>query len=129
MTIEEAIKQFREDAENNRADLDMEFAKENEQVANWLEELKAMRNLDKTNYSDGYEKGRADAERDFQNSDYWNDYLQKIISEAKADAIEEFVKSIEKNQTMQDNYFDAPRFEMSVDMTDILKIAEQLKEG
>lgn len=30
-------------------------------VSDWLEELKAMRNLDKTNFSDGYEKGRADA--------------------------------------------------------------------
>lgn len=55
--------------------------------------------------------------------------LEGHDAKVKADAIDEFVKSIEKNQTMQDNYFDAPRFEMSVDMTDILKIAEQLKEN
>lgn len=61
--------------------------------------------------------------------DVLNYLLDRYDAKVKADAIQEFVKSIEKNQTMQDNYFDAPRFEMSVDMTDILKIAEQLKEG
>lgn len=39
-----------------------------------------------------YEKGRADAERDFQNSDYWNDYLAEVIADAKNDAIEDFVE-------------------------------------
>lgn len=33
MNIDEAIKDFKDDAENNRADLDLEFAKKNEQVA------------------------------------------------------------------------------------------------
>jgi len=56
-------------------------------------------------------------------------WIKKYVILKRHDAIKEFVKSIEKNQTMQDNYLDAPRFEMSVDMTDILKIAEQLKEG
>ena len=28
-----------------------------QQLAEWLEELKAMRNLDKTNFSDGYNRG------------------------------------------------------------------------
>lgn len=46
--------------------------------------------------SDAYELGRQDAERDFQNSDYWNDYLQKIISDAKAEWIEEFREKINK---------------------------------
>lgn len=32
-------------------------AEEHEQLADWLEELKAMRNLDKTNFSDGYNRG------------------------------------------------------------------------
>lgn len=35
-----------------------------------------------------YEQGRADAERDFQNSDYWNDYLAKIIADTRADALD-----------------------------------------
>ena len=32
-------------------------AEEHEQLAEWLEELKDMRNLDKTNFSDGYNRG------------------------------------------------------------------------
>lgn len=47
MNIDEAIKDFRYDAENNRADLDLEFAKENEQVVEWLEKLKEYEDLDK----------------------------------------------------------------------------------
>lgn len=46
MNIEEAIIQFKEDAENNRIDLDLEFAKENEQIAKWLEELKEYKALE-----------------------------------------------------------------------------------
>lgn len=45
MSIDEAIKQFKEDAEYNRADLDLEWAEENEQLAEWLEELKAKRKM------------------------------------------------------------------------------------
>lgn len=40
MTIDEAIEQFKYDAECNRADLDISYAEENEQIAEWLEELK-----------------------------------------------------------------------------------------
>ena len=43
MTIDEAIEQFKYDAECNRTDLDLSYAEENEQVAEWLEELKALR--------------------------------------------------------------------------------------
>ena len=43
MTIDEAIEQFKYDAECNRADLDISYAEENEQVAEWLEELKSYR--------------------------------------------------------------------------------------
>ena len=43
MTIDEAIEQFKYDAECNRADLDLNYAQDNEQVAEWLEELKAYR--------------------------------------------------------------------------------------
>lgn len=46
MNIDEAIKDFRYDAENNRADLDLEFAKENEQVVEWLEKLKEYEDLE-----------------------------------------------------------------------------------
>ena len=40
MTIDEAIEQFKYDAECNRADLDLSYAEDNEQVVEWLEELK-----------------------------------------------------------------------------------------
>ena len=46
MNIEEAIIQYKEDAENNRIDLDLEFAKENEQIAKWLEDLKEYKALE-----------------------------------------------------------------------------------
>ena len=40
MTLDEAIEQFKYDAECNRADLDLSFAEDNDKVADWLEELK-----------------------------------------------------------------------------------------
>ena len=43
MTIDEAIEQFKYDAECNRADLDLSFAEDNNKVAEWLEELKQYR--------------------------------------------------------------------------------------
>ena len=43
MTLDEAIEQFKYDAECNRADLDLSYAEDNEQVAEWLEELKAVK--------------------------------------------------------------------------------------
>ena len=43
LSIDEAIEQFKYDAECNRADLDLSYAEEHEQLAEWLEELKALR--------------------------------------------------------------------------------------
>ena len=43
MSIDEAIRQFKYDAECNRADLDLSYAEDNEQLAEWLEELKMYR--------------------------------------------------------------------------------------
>ena len=43
MTLEEAIEQFKYDAECNRADLDLSYAEDNDQVVEWLEELKLYR--------------------------------------------------------------------------------------
>lgn len=57
MTIDEAIENFIYDADQNKVDGDFSFAHNNEQVAQWLEELKSIRNLDKTNFSDGYNRG------------------------------------------------------------------------
>ncbi len=68
MTIDEAIEHAKEKAKEQRYYANFEHnrmmyqscikcAEEHEQLADWLEELKAMRNLDKTNFSDGYKKG------------------------------------------------------------------------
>lgn len=62
MTIDEAIEQFKYDAECNRADLDLSYAEDNEQVAEWLEELKAIKsdgftdNLLDMGFTKGYNK-------------------------------------------------------------------------
>ena len=45
LSIDEAIEQFKYDAECNRADLDLSYAEDNEQIAEWLEELKAYRTI------------------------------------------------------------------------------------
>ena len=45
LSINEAIEQFKYDAECNRADLDLSYAEDNEQIAEWLEELKAYREI------------------------------------------------------------------------------------
>lgn len=43
MTLDEAIEQFKYDAECNRVDLDLSFAEDNDKIAEWLEELKQYR--------------------------------------------------------------------------------------
>ena len=45
LSIDEAIEQFKYDAECNRTDLDLSYAEEHEQLAEWLEELKAYREI------------------------------------------------------------------------------------
>jgi hypothetical protein len=89
MNIDEAIKDFRYDAENNRADLDLEFAKENEQVAKWLTKLKA--------YADLEEQGRliklpckvGDTVYCIEDKRVWNCIVEKIsISRTNSATIE-----------------------------------------
>lgn len=73
---------------------------------------------------------RADAERDFQNSDYWNDYLAKVIADAKADAIEEcFLKIEERFNDDTTVSFDLPIEEIlgeDVDVDDFCMLAEEI---
>lgn len=54
MTIDEAIKHIKEDLEIKRM-LTSDYSLEQNLVV-WLEELKAMRKLDKTNFGDVYNK-------------------------------------------------------------------------
>ena len=71
MTIDEAIAHEKEVAkeiyveamlchanpDDGKLDDCIERGKYHEQLAEWLEELKDMRNLDKTNFSNGYNRG------------------------------------------------------------------------
>ena len=54
--------------------------------------------------------------------------LIDLYQQGREDAIEEFVKAIEEHQTRQDSYLDPPYVEMGLDMTDVLEVAEKLKE-
>ena len=108
MTIDEAIEQFKYDAECNRADLDLSYAEDNEQLAEWLEELKELRNITAGHlYAVAFNRG----------------YL-KSEKEVREKAIDDFVNQFnvivdEKCGTDTNNYF----------RKIVKEIAEQLKVG
>ena len=101
LSIDEAIEQFKYDAECNRADSDLSYAEENEQVAEWLEELKAYREI-------GTVEECKNSVLDIQKA--YNKAIDDFIHEC--DKYCEFYGGKNKNITRED----------------ILKIAEQLKE-
>ena len=107
MTIDEAIKQFKYDAECNRADLDLSYAEDNEQVAAWLEELKAYREkkCDKSVYLASKSVDKIDA----VNKGYIDGY-NKAIDDCKELTFREVV------------YCDSLN-----DRTEFRELAEQLK--
>ena len=105
MTIDEAIKQFKYDAECNRADLDLSYAEDNEQIAKWLEELKAYREN-----SNGYNKEDIELNR--------NAMYNKAIDNFKSRLEERILAG-----KMIDEKF------AYIDNCDIDEIAEQLKAG
>ena len=120
MTLDEAIEQFKYDAECNRADLDLSYAEDNEQVAEWLEELKHIKQW-KSDVMDGFCKYDASS-------------FEELITNARNKAIDDFVKKIsESNQ----GHWRVTRYEhgeavsetMSYDIGTIRLIAEQLKAG
>ena len=100
MTIDEAIEQFKYDAECNRADLDLSYAEDNEQIAEWLEELKVYQQH-KIICNKGYNAGYNKAIDDFKSR------LEERILAGK----------------MIDEKF------AYIDNCDIDEIAEQLKAG
>lgn len=65
---------------------------------------------------------RAKAERDFQNSDYWNDYLAKVIADARADEREE--AAVDFVKVLEDFFAHSYR---RINLNDIYKIADQVK--
>lgn len=79
MTIDEVIENLKYDAE-----IDMYIRDIAPQLAEWLEELKVVRNLDKTNFSDGYNKGIDDCLNTIENC-CWKDseMLVELVKELK----------------------------------------------
>lgn len=103
LSIDEAIEQFKYDAECNRADLDLSYAEDNEQVAEWLEELKAIKDG-----SIPIIHGKAELE-----------LHDKAI---RNEAIDDFIHECDKHCEFYSGK------NKSITREDILKIAEQLKE-
>ena len=83
MTIDEAIEQFKYDAECNRADLDLSYAQDNEQVAEWLEELKA-----------------------YRASVFSGDMTQAMLKEQYCKAVDDFVKEFKRKTPMENMIID-----------------------
>ena len=106
MTLDEAIEQFKYDAECNRADLDLSFAEDNDKIAEWLEELKAIK-------SDGFT----------------DDLLNMGFTKGYNKAIDDFSERIKQvtytSGTESDGYYKIH----AICERDIDEIAEQLKAG
>ena len=120
MTLDEAIEQFKYDAECNRADLDLSYAEDNEQVAEWLEDYKHIKQW-KSDIMDSFCR-------------YDVSSFEELVTNARNKAIDDFVKIIsESNQ----GHWRVTRYEhgeaisetMSYDIGTIRLIAEQLKAG
>ena len=102
MTIDEAIEQFKYDAECNRTDLDLSYAEDNEQIAEWLEELKIYQQHEiicNKGYNAGYNK-----------------------------AIDDFVKEICKMIVQSESNGNYRFYAVEIKQA-IADLAEQLKEG
>lgn len=82
MTLDETIEHIKEDLEIKRT-LTSDYSLERNLVI-WLEELKTIRNLDKTNFSDGYNKGIDDCLNIIENC-CWKDseMLVELVKELK----------------------------------------------
>ena len=106
MTLDEAIEQFKYDAECNRADLDLSFAEDNDKIAEWLEELKSIK-------SDGFT----------------DDLLNMGFTKGYNKAIDDFSERIKQvtytSGTESDGYYKIH----AICERDIDEIAEQLKAG
>ena len=107
MTLDEAIEQFKYDAECNRADLDLSYAEDNEQVAEWLEDYKHIKQW-KSDIMDSFCK-------------YDVSSFEELITNARNKAIDDFVKEYKScdNRSIQCKKF--------LNCADC--IAEQLKAG
>ena len=107
MTLDEAIEQFKYDAECNRADLDLSYAEDNEQVAVWLEDYKHIK------------QWKSDVMDEFYKYDVSS--FEELVTNARNKAIDDFVKEYKScdNRSIQCKKF--------LNCADC--IAEQLKAG
>ena len=109
MTIDEAIEDLIYDAQCNRADLDIEWAERNEQLAEWLEELKFVR------------RWKADVMESFCKYDASS--FEEIVYNTRNKAIDDYIHTyLEWYEKQYDRFADDERIDM-------LKIAEQMKNG
>ena len=107
MTLDEAIEQFKYDAECNRADLDLSYAEDNDQVAEWLEDYKHIK------------QWKSDIMDEFCKYDVSS--FEELVTNARNKAIDDFVKEYKScdNRSIQCKKF--------LNCADC--IAEQLKAG
>ena len=119
MSIDEAIRQFKYDAECNRADLDLSYAEDNEQIAEWLEELKDYR-----------DKNKMVVRVDVENMDSIKDKIEELSKYAERQynkAIDDFVKKICEKYTEEESKGNYKQYCVEFKQN-IADIAEQLKE-
>ena len=109
LSINEAIEQFKYDAECNRTDLDLSYAEENEQLAEWLEELKAYREIGTV---EGY-KNAIEC--------YTKEYMIRKSNVQYDKVVDDFVHECDKHCEFYSGK------NKNITREDILKIAEQLK--
>lgn len=113
MTIDEAIEQFKYDAECNRADFDLSYAEDNEQIAEWLEELKTIKEMD-LSIPQHFTKEQIDWIKAYcirRNIEFYNKAIDDFVHEC--DKCCGFYTGNNKNLTRED----------------MLNIAERLKAG
>ena len=114
MTIDEAIEQFKYDAECNRVDLDLSYAEDNEKVAEWLEELKGYR-----------DKNKMVVRVDVENMDSIKDKIEELSKYAENQynkAIDDFVRFANTMPTVESE-------DGTIRPMWLEEIAEQLKVG
>ena len=114
MTLDEAIDQFKYDAECNRADLDLSYAEDNDQVAEWLEELKFLKQW-KSDIMDSFCK-------------YDVSSFEELVVNARNKAIDDFVKEICKMIVQSENNGNYRFYAVEIKQA-IANLAEQLKAG
>lgn len=107
MTLDEAIEQFKYDAECNRADLDLSYAEDNDQVAEWLEDYKCIK------------QWKSDIMDDFCRYDVSS--FEELVTNVRNKTIDDFVTKYKfcDNRSIRCN--------KALNCADC--IAEQLKEG